>query len=173
MQALSVVALVLSIFLLLSTITTLVNEQIQVIGTMKAIGGSRGKVLRTYLTTVAIYGVIGTILGLALGVLVGYLLVNVFGKVVTLDIGPLIVSPSVITYKCHRRHRCALARGAAADFPGHTHHRAAGDRWLRPGMAHLKRGQVGQGNGACLWLRAADRPAWRAQPVSASAPAPC
>src|SRR5262249_18118309 len=96
MQVLSIIALLLSIFLLLSTITTLITEQIRVIGTMKAIGASRGQVMRNYLTSVALYGVIGTVLGLGLGILVGYLLVSFFGDLLTLDIGPLTVSPWVI-----------------------------------------------------------------------------
>jgi putative ABC transport system permease protein len=96
MQVLSIIALLLSIFLLLSTITTLITEQVQVIGTMKAIGARRGQVMRNYLTSVAIYGVIGTIVGLGLGILLGYLLVNLFASLLTLDIGPLEISPSLV-----------------------------------------------------------------------------
>ena len=96
MRVLSIIALLLSIFLLLSTITTLITEQLQVIGTMKAIGARRGQVMRTYLTSVAIYGVIGTLLGLGLGILLGYLLVNLFASLLTLDSGPLEVSPSLV-----------------------------------------------------------------------------
>jgi putative ABC transport system permease protein len=96
MQVLSIIALLLSIFLLLSTITTLITEQLQVIGTMKAIGARRGQVMRNYLTSVVIYGVIGTILGLGLGTLLGYLLVNLFASLLTLDIGPLEISPSLV-----------------------------------------------------------------------------
>jgi putative ABC transport system permease protein len=96
MQALSIVALVLSIFLLLSTVTTLVTEQVPVIGTMKAVGARRGQVLRNYLTSVAIYGVAGTVIGLALGGLLGVVLVNVFAGLVTLDVGPLTISPSLV-----------------------------------------------------------------------------
>jgi putative ABC transport system permease protein len=96
MQALSIVALLLSIFLLLSTITTLVAEQVPIIGTMKAIGAARGKIIRNYLTSVAIYGVIGTVLGLVLGLGLGELLVSLFANLVTLDTGPLVISPSLV-----------------------------------------------------------------------------
>ncbi len=96
MQALSIIALLLSVFLLLSTITTLVTEQIQIIGTMKAIGAIRRQVMRNYLTSVAIYGVIGASLGLVLGILAGYLLASFFGNLLSLDIGPLTVSPSLV-----------------------------------------------------------------------------
>ena len=96
MRVLSIIALVLSIFLLLSTITTLVAEQLPTIGTMKAIGARRGQIMRNYLTSVGIYGVIGTVVGLALGILVGYLLVSYFGDLLTLDIGALEVSPALV-----------------------------------------------------------------------------
>ncbi len=96
MRVLSIIALVLSIFLLLSTITTLVTEQLQTNGTMKAIGARRGQVMRNYLTSVAIYGVIGTVVGLGLGILAGYLLVSFFGGLLTLDIGALEVTPSLV-----------------------------------------------------------------------------
>lgn len=95
MQALSLIALLLSIFLLLSTITTLLSEQVPVIGTMKAIGARRGQVMRSYLTGVLIYGVAGTVIGLGLGILLGEALVNYLAQLITLDIGPLEFSPSL------------------------------------------------------------------------------
>lgn len=95
MQALSIIALLLSVFLLLSTITTLIGEQTPTIGTMKAIGASSGRVYRTYLTSVLIYGVIGTVIGMALGVGIGYLLYSIFASLFTLDAVPLAISPSL------------------------------------------------------------------------------
>jgi putative ABC transport system permease protein len=96
MRALSIVALLLSVFLLLSTITTLINEQIPIIGVMKTIGAQGGQVMRSYLLSVAIYGVIGTALGLALGVLGGYALVRFMGDLFVIDIGPLNVNPTLL-----------------------------------------------------------------------------
>jgi putative ABC transport system permease protein len=96
MRALSIVALLLSVFLLLSTITTLINEQVPIIGVMKTIGAQGGQVMRSYLLSVAIYGVIGTALGLALGVLGGYALVRYFGDLFVVDIGPLNVNPALL-----------------------------------------------------------------------------
>lgn len=96
MGVLSIVALLLSVFLLLSTITTLITEQLPIIGTMKAVGARSGQVMRSYLLSVALYGVIGTVIGLALGVLGGYALVQWMGGFLTVDIGPLSVSPSLL-----------------------------------------------------------------------------
>src|SRR5262249_55511839 len=96
MRALSIVALLLSVFLLLSTISTLINEQMPIIGVMKAIGAQGSQILRSYLFTVAIYGVIGTALGLALGILGGYALVRFMGDLFVIDIGPLSVNPALL-----------------------------------------------------------------------------
>ncbi len=96
MGVLSVVALLLSVFLLLSTITTLIAEQTPIIGTMKAVGASRGQVMRSYLLSVLLFGLIGTALGLALGVLGGYALLLWMGDLLTVDVGPLSVSPSLL-----------------------------------------------------------------------------
>jgi putative ABC transport system permease protein len=96
MRALSIVALLLSVFLLLSTIMTLVNEQVPIIGVMKTIGAQGGQILRSYLLSVAIYGVIGTALGLALGLLGGYALVRFMGDLFVIDIGPLNLNPTLL-----------------------------------------------------------------------------
>jgi putative ABC transport system permease protein len=95
MQALSIIALLLSVFLLLSTITTLIGEQTPTIGTMKAVGATSSQIFRTYLTSVLIYGVIGTVIGMTLGIGVGYLLYSLFAGLFTLDLVGLAISPSL------------------------------------------------------------------------------
>jgi len=96
MRVLSGVALLLTVFLLLSTVTTLVTEQVPVIGTMKAIGARTGQVLRSYLTGVALYGVLGTALGLILGVGLGDLLYRYFAVNFGMDESLLVISPSLV-----------------------------------------------------------------------------
>lgn len=96
MQVLSGVALLLTVFLLLSTVTTLVTEQVPVIGTMKAIGARTGQVLRNYLTGVALYGVFGTALGLVLGVGLGDLLYRFFAVNFGMDESLVVISPSLV-----------------------------------------------------------------------------
>jgi ABC-type antimicrobial peptide transport system permease subunit len=93
MDLLSVVAIVISVILLLGTISSLITEQIKIIGTLKAIGGQRGQIMRHYLALVFCYSVIGTVIGLAVGVAGGYLLANYLGSLVSLDIGPLQIIP--------------------------------------------------------------------------------
>jgi len=96
MDVLSGIALILAGFLIINTVTTLVGEQIAIVGTMKAIGATRGAVMRGFLLTVAVYAVVGTALGLALGLFGGYQFTLFMANLITLDIGPFQVDPSVI-----------------------------------------------------------------------------
>jgi putative ABC transport system permease protein len=96
MRALSVLALLLSVFLLLSTVSTLIAEQVPVMGTMKAIGASRGQILRSYLTGVALYGVAGTAVGLAVGLVIGDLLYRFFAVNLGMDPSAIQVGPSLV-----------------------------------------------------------------------------
>ncbi len=93
MNVLSVIAILLSIILLLGTVMSLVTEQIPTIGTMKAIGARRGQVLRHYLALVTIYSIIGTLIGISVGVIGGYALASYLASLVSLDIGALQVAP--------------------------------------------------------------------------------
>ena len=96
MSVLSIIALLLAGFLIFNTISTLVAEQTRYIGMMKAIGGSRRAIVRSYLMTVGIYGVVGTALGLALGILGGYLFTGVILNLVNSDLGPYQIAPGII-----------------------------------------------------------------------------
>lgn len=99
MNVLSLIALLLSALLLLSTITTLITEQIQHIGTMKALGARRGQIMRHYLALVTWYSLLGTLVGLVLGILGGYELARYLGSLVSLDIEGLQISP-VLVLEC-------------------------------------------------------------------------
>jgi putative ABC transport system permease protein len=72
MSVLSIMALILTGFLILNTVSTLVAEQTRIIGMMKAIGGTRRRIIRSYLVSVGMYAVAGTAIGIGLGVLLGY-----------------------------------------------------------------------------------------------------
>ena len=61
LRILIIVAVVMSGFLILNTVTTLVAEQTAIIGTMKAAGGTRGAIMRGYLVSVGIYSVLATL----------------------------------------------------------------------------------------------------------------
>jgi putative ABC transport system permease protein len=91
LRILAIVAVVLSGFLILNTVTTLVAEQTAIIGTMKAVGGTRGAIIRGYLVSVGIYSLLATLPAIVLGVLGGNGLGSYLAGSVPIDIGPSVV----------------------------------------------------------------------------------
>ena len=91
LRILIIVAVVMSGFLILNTVTTLVAEQTAIIGTMKAVGGTRGAIMRGYLLSVGIYSVLATLPAIALGVFGGYQLAAQLATTVPIDIGPFVL----------------------------------------------------------------------------------
>lgn len=96
LDTLSLAALLLAALLILNTITTLVAEQQPSMGIMKALGGTRNAVVRGYLTTVAIYAIAGTALGLIVGVLGGHWLTAVLANAIVLDTGRIPLDLGVL-----------------------------------------------------------------------------
>ncbi|MGO8946700.1 MAG: FtsX-like permease family protein [Ktedonobacterales bacterium] len=95
-RILAVVAVVMSGILLLNTVITLVAEQTAIIGTLKALGGTRGVILRGYLLSIGLYSLLATVPGLVLGVLGGAQLATVLGQAIPLAPGPVVVAPGLI-----------------------------------------------------------------------------
>ena len=96
LDTLSAAALLLAALLILNTITTLVAEQQPSMGIMKALGGTRNAVVRGYLTTVSIYALAGTALGLVVGVLGGHWLTGVLANAIVLDTGRIPLDLGVL-----------------------------------------------------------------------------
>ncbi|WP_322770339.1 ABC transporter permease, partial [Frankia sp. Cr1] len=65
-------------------------------GTMKALGATRARVVRGYLTTVAIYSAVATPVGIAVGVGVGRYLTTRLAAPIPLATGPFELPPAVI-----------------------------------------------------------------------------
>ncbi|MGQ9684394.1 MAG: ABC transporter permease [Anaerolineae bacterium] len=76
----SVVGLGVSCFLVSNTLLALLAEQVREVGIIKALGGRRAQVMRLFLLSAAIYGLLGTLLGLGLGALGGWLLLRFVGR---------------------------------------------------------------------------------------------
>ena len=72
MAILAFMILFVSLFLISNTMNTIVSEQTREIAMMKAIGATRGKVFRSFLTTSAIVGLLGAGIGAVLGIVVAY-----------------------------------------------------------------------------------------------------
>lgn len=82
----SVVGLITSGFLVANTLAAIVTEQVSEIGTLKALGGTRGQVMAVYLMSALVYGIIGTTLGLVVGAFASYRLLLYIGSLLNLTI---------------------------------------------------------------------------------------
>ena len=69
--ALGVLSLALSGFLVITTVSALMSQQIRQIGIMKAVGARWGQVMRMYLATVALYGVLAIFVGVPVALWAG------------------------------------------------------------------------------------------------------
>lgn len=91
LRIVAMVAVVMSGFLVLNTVTTLVAEQTAIIGVMKAVGGTRGAIVRGYLISIGIYSLLATPPAIVLGLFVGYDLASYLAASVPIDIGPFVL----------------------------------------------------------------------------------
>ena len=89
----SVVGLVTSGFLVANTLAAIVTEQVSEIGALKAVGATRGQVMLVYLMSALVYGIVGTLLGLLIGMFASWRLMAFIGTLlnlsVTFQISPL------------------------------------------------------------------------------------
>ena len=76
----TVLALLSALVLIANTMTTLVAEQTAEIGTMKAIGGRRRQIAAVYVKTAMLLGTVGTVVGIALGIVLSNVLVRFIGS---------------------------------------------------------------------------------------------
>ena len=91
LYALSLLTLVVGMFLVYNTMTFSVLQRRQLVGTLRALGVTRGEVFAQVLSEAALLGAAGTALGLPLGFLLGKLLLGM----VTRSIGDLYFVLSV------------------------------------------------------------------------------
>jgi putative ABC transport system permease protein len=96
-RVLALVALLSTCLLIVNTMNVLITEQMGIVGTMKALGGTRWVIMRGYLISVGIYSVAGTILGVAAGIAGGNLLASLLAGTMQVDIGSFQTSPLVLT----------------------------------------------------------------------------
>jgi putative ABC transport system permease protein len=95
-RVLLAVALLLAAILIMNAVSALVARQTTVIATMKALGATRATVVKGYATTVLIYSLVATPLGIALGVIVGGKLASAMARSIPLAPGAVVVAPSAI-----------------------------------------------------------------------------
>ena len=71
LQAMSLLALVVGLFLIYNTVTFSVVQRRGVLGIMRSLGTTKGQIFRFILLEAFLLGLIGTVLGLALGIIFG------------------------------------------------------------------------------------------------------
>lgn len=86
-QAIALVSLVVGAVGIITTLYTSVTERIREIGTIKAIGAFNRDILLLFLAEATIIGFAGASLGVAIGVVTGYVLTNVFKVSITGNAG--------------------------------------------------------------------------------------
>ncbi len=96
LRMLSILAVILSALLILNTVITLIAEQTPIIGTLKAVGGTRSAIVRGYLVSVGIYSALGTLPAIALGLGFGYPLASSLASSISLAVGPFTIFPWII-----------------------------------------------------------------------------
>ena len=97
----TVLAMLSAFVLIANTMTTLVAEQTQEIGTMKAIGGRRRQIAVVYVKTALLLGALGAALGIVLGIAISNALVRYLGSTfyairVGFGVDPTVLAVSVL-----------------------------------------------------------------------------
>jgi len=99
LQVLAVIALLMSVILVTNTMAALITQQINQIGMIKAIGGSTSLILKIYLTTVLIYGLLAFMLALPLGLLAAFGLSQWFLNAFNIDYDTFQFSRRAVVYQ--------------------------------------------------------------------------
>ncbi|MGH8140136.1 MAG: ABC transporter permease [Steroidobacteraceae bacterium] len=82
LQAMSLLALLVSTLLIYGAISFAVVQRRRIMGILRALGATRGEVLAMVLTEAAVLGIVGAGLGLLLGVAIGHTLVELVSRTI-------------------------------------------------------------------------------------------
>ena len=101
LTALSLLALIVGVFLIYNTLTFSIVQRRQLIGLLRVQGVTRGQVFALVLCEAAALGTVGTLLGIALGVVLGHGLVQLVTRTISdlyyvLAVRELSVTPGVL-----------------------------------------------------------------------------
>jgi putative ABC transport system permease protein len=99
LQVLAVISLLMSVILVTNTMAALITQQINQIGMMKALGGSTQMILKIYLATVLIYGLLAFIIALPLGALAAFGLSQWFLNAFNIEHATLQISARAAIYQ--------------------------------------------------------------------------
>jgi putative ABC transport system permease protein len=88
-------ALLLSGFLVVNTVTALLTQQVRQVGIMKAIGAQADQIVGMYLTTIVAFGVLALFLALPLGIVGARAMAGYVGRLLNFEIGSYDLPPRV------------------------------------------------------------------------------
>lgn len=98
LQALSLLALVVGVFLIYNTVTFSVIQRRPIIGVLRSLGATRSQIFTLILGEAFLLGVVGTVIGLALGIIMGRASVGLVAKTIsdlyfTVNVQAITVAP--------------------------------------------------------------------------------
>jgi putative ABC transport system permease protein len=93
---LGVLALGLSVFLIVNTTNAIISQQVWQIGVMKAVGATRGHVVRVYLMAALIYGALALLIAMPLGAVGAYLLAGWILELVNITLITFPIDPAAL-----------------------------------------------------------------------------
>ncbi len=99
LQILAVISLIMSVILVTNTMTAIITEQTNQIGIIKAVGGSTATILKIYLTTVLIYGLLAFAVSLLPGAWVAYTLTRTFLNLFNIDFDSFQISTVALVWQ--------------------------------------------------------------------------
>jgi putative ABC transport system permease protein len=86
----------LSAFLITNTLSALLNQQVNHIGIMKAIGARRGQIIAIYMALIFVYGLTAFAIALPLSGWAAYALMQNFASAINIDLQGFRIEPSVV-----------------------------------------------------------------------------
>ena len=93
---LGVLIVLLSMFLVVNTVTTLLSQHIRQIGIMKAIGGRTGQIIAMYLVLVVCFGLVALLIAVPLAALAAYATSGMLADMVNFSLGGFHVVPTAL-----------------------------------------------------------------------------
>ncbi len=85
LNGIGIFALFLSGFLVVNTISAMLNQQRRQVGMMKAVGGTGKQIISLYFTLVIVYGLLALILALPIGLILAYVFTVMVNQFLNLD----------------------------------------------------------------------------------------
>ncbi len=95
--ALGLMAVFLSVFLVVNTISAMMSQQIRQIGVMKAVGADMGQIVGMYLTLVLAFGIVALLLAVPLSAVAAYLFSSFIAQLMNVNLAAFRIPSQALT----------------------------------------------------------------------------